>query len=202
MTIEPVSDPTDPADRSEALDLLTDTTARLDALRQRLVTGKTVPMSASIMVNKKETLAEVDELRTVVAAAFAQAAAVKEAEDAILAAARVRAAEVVAQARAEAAELVSAESVHRRAAVQASELAQDASQEIGESRAQLDDYVDRKLAHLEVLLTRTLSQVTEGRRQIGDPSHAPNLDSRSALGALAEDRHDDPPDVDVVRGDR
>ena len=56
MTIEPVSDPTDPADRSEALDLLTDTTARLDALRQRLVTGKTVPMSASLRSTRSRSI--------------------------------------------------------------------------------------------------------------------------------------------------
>jgi hypothetical protein len=179
-------------------DLLVTTTGLLDELRQRVVTAKTVPMSASVMVNKKETLAKVDELRAVVADAFAQARSVLERSDDLVEAGRVRAAELIAAAHSEAAALVAAEAVHRQAESAATEVVKDASREAGVARSDVDDYVDRKLAHFEVVLSRTLAQLADGRRQLADPANGGGAgDNREALRALSgysdDTESEDPP---------
>lgn len=171
-------------------DLLARTTGLLDDLRQRLVTAKAVPMSASVMVNKKETLAKVDELRTLVTEAFAQARAVLERSDELVRAGRAQADELMAAARVEAAGLVSAEAVHREAQAAAGEVVAGASAVAGTTRAEVDDYVDRKLAHFEVVLSRTLAQLADGRRQLADPANGGGAaDNMEALRALSG--HDD-----------
>jgi hypothetical protein len=196
---EPVNAPRIGAGDADASgrDLLAQTTALLDDLRQRVVTAKAVPMSASVMVNKKETLAKVDELRTLVAEAFAQAKAVLTRSDELVEAGRAQAAAVVAAARVEAAELVSAEAVHRTAESTAGEVVAGASHEAGVTRAEVDDYVDRKLAHFEVVLSRTLAQLADGRRQLADPANAggagDNMEALRALSGHTEESEDVPP---------
>lgn len=178
-------------------DLLARTTGLLDDLRQRVVTAKAVPMSASVMVHKKETLAKVDELRALVTDAFGQARTVLERSDDLVETGRAQAAELIAQAQAEAAELVSAEAVHRQAESVASEVVKGASQEAGVARAEVDDYVDRKLAHFEVVLSRTLVQLSDGRRQLADPANsggaADNMEALRALSGHAEEAEAVPP---------
>lgn len=178
-------------------DLLARTTGLLDDLRQRVVTAKAVPMSASVMVNKKETLAKVDELRALVADAFGQARTVLERSDELVESGRAQAAELIAQAQAEAAELVSAEAVHQQAESAATEVVKGASREAGVERAEVDDYVDRKLAHFEVVLSRTLAQLSDGRRQLADPANGggagDNMEALRALSGHAEEAEADPP---------
>lgn len=175
-------------------DLLTRTTGLLDDLRQRVVTAKAVPMSASVMVNKKETLARIDELRPLVADAFGQARTVLERSDELVESGRAQATELVAKAAAEATELVTAEAVHRQAESAASEVVKGASREAGVARAEVDDYVDRKLAHFEVVLSRTLAQLADGRRQLADPANGGGAgDNMEALRALAGHAEDEDP---------
>jgi len=167
-------------------DLLARTTGLLDDLRQSVVTAKAVPMSASVMVNKKEILAKVDELRAIMVGAFAQARTVLERSGDLVEAGRAQAAELVAEGAAEAAGLVTAEAVHRRAETAASEVVQGASREAGVARAEVDDYVDRKLAHFEVVLSRTLAQLSDGRRQLADPENGGGAgDNKKALRAIS-----------------
>lgn len=167
-------------------DLLARTTGLLDDLRQRVVTAKAVPMSASVMLNKKETLAQVDELRVLVAEAFRQARTVLERSDHLVEAGRAQAAELIAAAEADAAELVAAETVHRQAESAASEVVKGESVDAGIARAEVDDYVDRKLAHFEVVLSRTLAQLSDGRRQLADPANTGGAEgNKKALRALS-----------------
>jgi hypothetical protein len=172
-------------------DLLARTTGLLDDLRQRVVTARAVPMSASVMVNQKETLAKVDELRALVADAFGQARTVLERSDDLVETGRAQAAELIAAAQVEAAELVAAEAVHRQAESAASQVVAGASREAGVARAEIDDYVDRKLAHFEVVLSRTLAQLSDGRRQLADPANGggagDNMEALRALSGHAED---------------
>lgn len=172
-------------------DLLARTTGLLDDLRQRVVTAKAVPMSASVMVNRKETLAKVDELRALVSDAFGQARIVLARSDELAEAGRLQAAALVAEAQAEAAELVAAEAVHRQAESAASDVVKGASRQAGAARAEVDDYVDRKLAHFEVVLSRTLAQLSDGRRQLADPANGggagDNMEALRALSGYAED---------------
>lgn len=167
-------------------DLLARTTGLLDELRQGVVTAKAVPMSASVMVNKKETLAKVDELRALVADAFDQARTVLERSDAVVESGRAEAAELMAEARIQAAGLVAAEPVRRQAQSSATEVVEGASRAAGVTRAEVDDYVDRKLAHFEVVLGRTLAQLSDGRRQLADPANGGGAgDNEAALRALS-----------------
>ncbi len=185
----------DPSDAdSSGRNLLTRTTGLLDDLRQRVVTARAVPMSASVMVNKKETLEKVDELRAVVSDAFAQARTMLERSDELVAAGRAQAAELIAEAKAQAAELVAAEAVHRQAESAADAVVKGDSRQAGVARAEIDDYVDRKLAHFEVVLSRTLAQLSDGRRQLADPANGGGAgDNMEALRAISGDTEETEP---------
>lgn len=180
----------DPAYSRYPLDQLDEVTALLTALRRRVSRAKPVPMSASVMVNKKELLAELDALAAAVPNAFDQARTVAAERDAVIAEGRARADRLLEQAKAEQARLVAGDAVHERASSAAEEMVGSATEQVAQARTEVDDYVDRKLATFEVVLTRTLTEVTEGRRQLAEtdaPGDGPTSPVRRALRALARD---------------
>jgi len=84
----------------------------------------------------------------------------------ILAAAHAEAETAVAAARHEATRLVEASEVHRAAAAEAERILAEARSEARQMAADVEEYVDRRLASLTELLTRTMRQVDMGRRTL------------------------------------
>ena len=76
--------------------------------------------------------------------------------------------------------------MHRQASSTAGDLVTSAEQDAGSARSELDDYVDRTLANFEVVLPRTLAEVSAGRRQMvrTGPEHDSTAAARRALGEL------------------
>ena len=79
--------------------------------------------------------------------------------------------------------IVSQSEIVRIAELQADQIRTNATDEAASMRAEVDDYVDAKLANFEVVLNKTLNAVHRGRRSCG----------RSEVGGLGDFAPDDTP---------
>jgi cell division septum initiation protein DivIVA len=101
----------------------------------------------------------------------------------ILAAAHAEAETAVAAARHEASRLVEASEVHQAAAAEAERIMTQARSEAKQMAADVEEYVDSRLASLSELVTRIMRQVDVGRRTLRERAAAPG---KAAAGRAAE----------------
>ena len=139
---------------------------RLADLRRLVDEGRAMPMSASVMVNRSDLLARLDDLEAAVRDALAEADRVTAARDQVVDEGRREAESLVAQARDEQARMASATEVARQAQEQADDEVERARTEAAALREETDAYVDHKLAGFEVALERTLDTVRRGRQRL------------------------------------
>ncbi|HET7173963.1 MAG TPA: hypothetical protein VFI30_06780 [Nocardioidaceae bacterium] len=154
------------------------------ALRSTIESARSMPMSASAMVNRGDVLDLIRQIEVALPTAFADSQELLAHRDAVLDEARRRAAEIVAEADLERERLVCDSEVFRVAKHDAEEVLGAARREHDELRAQIDAYVDTKLATFEIALTRTLDAVTRGRDK---------LQGRSPFQALAAEEAEHQP---------
>ncbi|WP_448072799.1 hypothetical protein [Georgenia yuyongxinii] len=138
----------------------------LDELAEMVERARAMPMSASVLVNKAETLDLLDAARAVVPAEIHAADDIVADADAVLERARDKAKEILEQAEAEAERLVAAERVVALAQERADDIVAQARAKAARLAADADDYCDRKLAQLEIELGTIASQVTAGREAL------------------------------------
>lgn len=171
------------AHRATGRQALADAMALLRATRERVAAGRPLPMSGSVMVHKKEMLDELDRLATALPVAFDEARQVLDERDAIIDEGRAEASRLVARAEVERTQRVHGHDLHKDASDAAESLVGEAHGAAERARGDVDEYVDRRLAQLEVTLTRTLAQVAAGRRHLdsGEAGAAAR-----ALGELAD----------------
>jgi vacuolar-type H+-ATPase subunit H len=139
---------------------------KLDELSSMVESARSMPMSASCVVNRVQVLDLLDEVRAMLPQALARADDVLADREDIVAAARDEAAAIVASAKAESHELVSEHEVYRAAVAEADAVRADADAEAERMRRETDDYVDAKLANFEVALHKTIAAVQKGRDKI------------------------------------
>jgi len=155
-----------------------DVHAKLAEIRQVVEQARSMPMSASAVVNRGELLGMLDELRGALDAAFSESAAVVAQSDSYVDEGRRRADEIRIAAESERDRIVSDTEVYRVASHQADELLGKARQEADELIRETDEYVDAKLANFEITLERTMDAVKRGRDRLA---------GRTDLHALADD---------------
>ena len=157
---------------------------RVAELRRTVEEARSMPMSASAVVNRSELLGMIDQLSEAVRTELAEAVQVVSAKDEVVVEGRRRAEQLVAEARDQQAELASDTEVLRRAREQAEAELTAARQEVAALRKEADDYVDTKLAGFEVALERSLETVRRGRERLasGDGTGATGL-AGPAVGA-------------------
>jgi cell division septum initiation protein DivIVA len=143
-----------------------DVEARLSELEQLVGEAKTVPLSASVMVNRSEIEALVADIRDALPDELAQARWVVKDRDAILERAESDAARLLEDARAEQARLASGAAVSLAADRQSAQIVEEAREHARQIRLEAEDYVDAKLANFEVVLSKTLGTVEKGRQKL------------------------------------
>jgi F0F1-type ATP synthase membrane subunit b/b' len=163
---------------------LADATALLHTVRERVASARPLPMSGSVMVHKKEILDELDRLARALPVAYDEARQVLDERESVIDEGRAEAARLLARAEEERSQLVRDHDLHKDASEAAQSVVGAAHGAADRARNEVDDYVDRRLAQLEVTLTRTLSQVSAGRRHLvsGDEGS-----TARALGELGDD---------------
>lgn len=154
---------------------------RLAELRRAIETARSMPMSASAVVNRSELLDQVDRMAAELPEAFAAADEVTSDRDSVINEARGKAEQIIADAQLERERLVSETEVYRMAKESSERMLEEARTEAEELRRETDEYVDSKLANFEISLTKILEAVSRGRGR---------LLGRSELDALRDDVND------------
>jgi cell division septum initiation protein DivIVA len=145
---------------------------KLDELTAVIENARSMPMSASCVVNRGEVLGLLEELRELLPEEFRHAEMLLHDREAVVDEGRREAARLVEEARAEQARLVSQTEVVAAAERAAQEVRDAAAEEARGMRGEVDDYVDAKLANFEVALEKTLAAVHRGREKLrGRSSH-------------------------------
>lgn len=143
----------------------------LAELREMVASARSMPMSASCVVNRADTLALIDKVMAGLPAQLAQARRLLDTS-----AEQVRAAEderdrIVGEAREQAAELVSESGIARQAREEAERLRAEAEDETTALRRETDAYVDERMAGFESVLAKTMTQVRTARHRLSERSH-------------------------------
>jgi cell division septum initiation protein DivIVA len=140
--------------------------SKLDELTALLESARAMPMSASCVVNRSEVLGILGELRGLLPEEITEARTVLQDKDDVLAEGRREAARIIAQAREERLRMLSEQEVYVAAQTEADRVLWEAQTNAEAMRAEVDDYVDGKLANFEIILTKTLTSVERGRAKL------------------------------------
>ncbi|GAA3763475.1 cell division initiation protein [Streptomyces tremellae] len=143
-----------------------DVQKKLDEIVDAVGNARSMPMSASCVVNRAELLAMLEEVRAALPNSLAQAEEVIGGHEQLTAQARQEADRIIQEAHAERATLISGTAVARQSQDEADRILAEARRDAEEIRAEADDYVDSKLANFEVVLTKTIGSVDRGREKL------------------------------------
>lgn len=145
--------------------------------------ARSMPMSASCVVNRTEVLALLEDLRESLPAELHRAREVLGDREGVVEDGRLEAAQVVEQAREERRRLLSDTDIVQEAQREAGLLVEQARRQAEDMRAEVEDYVDAKLANFEVVLAKTMEAVERGRQKLSGRQEVDAL----RQGALDED---------------
>ncbi|THA68140.1 cell division initiation protein [Streptomyces sp. A0958] len=143
-----------------------DVQKKLDEIVETVGSARSMPMSASCVVNRAELLSMLEEVRDALPGSLAQAAEVIGGHEQLVEQARQEAGRIIENAHAERGTLISDTEIARRSQAEADRILTEARQEADEIRAEADEYVDSKLANFEVVLTKTIGSVDRGREKL------------------------------------
>jgi len=138
----------------------------LRELREIIDTARTMPMSASVLVNREETLELIDEALGVLPDELRHARWLLKERDEYLAQARRDAEDIVEAGRVQAERMVERTEVAREARRVSQQVVSSAEADSRRLRHEAEDYIDQKLAAFEVVLERTMQTVRKGREQL------------------------------------
>ncbi|GGV74460.1 hypothetical protein GCM10010294_37840 [Streptomyces griseoloalbus] len=167
-----------------------DVQKKLDEIVAAVSSARSMPMSASCVVNRAELLSMLDEVRAALPDSLAQAEELIGGREQMVEQARQEAERIIESAHAQRGSLISDTEIARRSQSEADRILAEARKEAEEIRAEADDYVDSKLANFEVVLTKTLGSVGRGREKL--LGTGPGLDEQGYADEDAPERSHDP----------
>ncbi|MFE6526758.1 cell division initiation protein [Streptomyces sp. NPDC057794] len=167
-----------------------DVQKKLDEIVTTISGARSMPMSASCVVNRAELLAMLEEVRAALPDSLAQAQELIGGREQMVEQARQEAQRIIESAHAERGSLISDTEIARRSQAEADRILAEARKEAEEVRAEADEYVDSKLANFEVVLTKTLGSVGRGREKL--LGTGPGTDEQGYQDEDAPERSHDP----------
>jgi len=139
-----------------------------------------VPLSASCVVHRGEMLEVLNRVKVAFPADLDRAQEILRQQDQILDEARAAADQLIALAREEAATLISQTEIVASARKESQRILDEVEEEARQQRAEIDSYIDSRLATLEVVLNKTLDVVNRGRDKLG------GVETKHALSELSD----------------
>jgi hypothetical protein len=139
---------------------------KIDEIVTFVESARTMPMSSSAVVNRPGLLGMLEELKSMLPGSLRAAEAVLDQREALLAEARTNAEKLIDAGHEEQERLVSEHGVRVAAEAKAEEVAAAAARKAEEMHREVDDYVDAKLAHLELAVDKILDTVRQGRERL------------------------------------
>ncbi|WP_406366131.1 cell division initiation protein [Streptomyces sp. NBC_01546] len=153
-----------------------DVQKKLDEIVAAVGGARSMPMSASCVINRAELLAQLEEVREALPGSLAQAQELIGGRAQMVEEARREAERIIESAHNQRGSLISDTEIARRSQAEADRILEEARREAEEIRAEADDYVDSKLANFEVVLTKTIGSVDRGREKL--LGRGPGLDEQ------------------------
>lgn len=152
-----------------------DTEDLLDRLHNVIAGARSLPLSASVSINREEVLDLIDEARDRLPDELRDARWLRKEREEFLAKMEADGDTLLAEARSQAERMVARTEVVKSAEHRARHILDNAEAQARRLRLECEDYCDQKLAGFEIVLERTLSMVAKGRGKL----QATNID-RSA----------------------
>ena len=143
-----------------------DTAALLLQLREALDAARSMPLSASVMVNRDEFGEVLQDAIDGLPEELRQARWLLKEREEFLAKARREAEDIIDAGRSQAERMVERTEVVREARRRAQQVVDDAEATARNLKHEAEDYIDQKLASFEVVLDRTMQAVQKGRERL------------------------------------
>jgi hypothetical protein len=146
------------------------TEEKLANLRELILNARSMPMSASCVINRGDVLAAIDDVIENLPDEIADAQHVLDTSAAKIAAGEAEAGRILADAREHAARLAQHSEVVRVAEAVAERMRLDAQDEAAALRRETDAFIDSRMAGFESVLHKTASQVKTARSRLAERS--------------------------------
>ncbi len=141
-----------------------------------------VPLSASCVVHRSEMLEILDGAREALPQDLSRAEDILAKRDALVEEGRASSEQMIASAREEVARMIEQTAIVQAARDEAQKILDDARAQAADERAEVESYIDGRLATLEVILNKTLDAVARGRERLD------GADDTDVLSQLATDK--------------
>jgi hypothetical protein len=135
-------------------------------LKEQVEGGRSMPMSASVLVNREEVLELLEEAIATLPQELRHSRWLLKERDEFLSQARREADDIIEAGRVRAERMVERTEVVREARRVAQNVVDDAEASARQLQHEAEDYVDHKLAHFEIVLERTMQAVRKGRERL------------------------------------
>jgi cell division septum initiation protein DivIVA len=159
-----------------------DSIEKLNAAVTLIEEARGVPLSASCVVHRGEILEILDGARVALPSDLEQAMQIISSRDIIVEEARLSAEQMIATAREDVARMVEQTAIVQAARDEAQRILDDARSLVHEERAEVERYIDGRLATLEVILNKTMESVARGRERLEGAG------DQDVLGQLSEEK--------------
>ena len=157
-----------------------DSIEKLTAAITMVEEARSVPLSASCVVHRGEMLEILDEARAALPSDFDSAKKIIDARDAIIEEGRMSAEQMIAIAREDVARMVEQTSIVQIARDEARKIIDDARGIAEQEKHEVEEYIDGRLATLEVILNKTQDAVARGRDRLA------GANDKDVLGQLSD----------------
>ena len=159
-----------------------DSIEKLNSAITLIEEARGVPLSASCVVHRGEILEILDGARVAVPTDLDQAIEIISARERIIEEARTSAEHLIATAREDVSRMVEQTAIVQAARDEAQRILDDARALADEERAEVESYIDGRLATLEVILNKTMEAVARGRERLEGAG------DKDILSQLSEDK--------------
>ncbi|MEI7722452.1 MAG: ATP synthase subunit B/B' [Actinomycetota bacterium] len=141
-----------------------------------------VPLSASCVVHRSEMLEILDSARESLPHDLFQAEEILSKKDSLIDEGRSSSEQMIATAREEVARMIEQTAIVQAARDEAQRILDDARTQAADERAEVESYIDGRLATLEVILNKTMDAVARGRDRLA------GANDKDVLSQLADDK--------------
>lgn len=128
--------------------------------------ARSVPLSASCVINRSEMLKLLDQIKASFPNDLAKAIAIQRDKESIIEDAHSQSDAIMQQARDEVSRLVEQTTIVSSARKEATRILAEAKADSDRDREEIEEYIDSRLANLEVILNKTLDVISKGRDQL------------------------------------
>ena len=159
-----------------------DSLENLNSAIQQVEEARGVPLSASFVLHRGEFLELLDLIKDGLPKDLEYAQQLIAERDQIIEEGHNTAEALINNAREEVAQMIEQTAIVKAAREEAKKILAEGREAADEERTEVEQYIDSRLATLEVILTKTLDAVARGREKLA------GADERDVLSQLADDK--------------